>query len=255
MPGSTVRRVSGRARLVATTALATVAVVVAAVAGLQAGSTHGRARAWWIVLDCVAVLVAFLVPTLEQIRRDRQRLAAEAVAVDMRTAMNDALDPIVRQLGRLATAGWRDRDGLRDQTIPMVLISAAQLIGHDRVRACWFELDAGRTRRLRPVLHEGRAGAPRTTFEEGTVGGDAALDLIAHNADRFCEDIRTDPPPGWDPDHPHDYRTFIAVPVVAGATAYGLLSVDSLVPGDLREGDVPLLRLLAGLLADALAYG
>jgi hypothetical protein len=28
-----------------------------------------------------------------------------------------------------------------------------------------------------------------------------------------------------------------------------------LLPGDLTEGDVPLLRLLAGLLADALAYG
>ncbi len=178
-----------------TTALTAAALVLAALASILAGTSHGSARAWWIAVNLLAV------------------------------------------------------------TVPMVLYSAALLIGPDRVRACWFELDERSPRALRPVLHEGRAGGPRTTFVEGTVAGDSVFELLTANAHRFCEDIRVDPPPGWDPTHPHDYQTFLAVPVVAGTKAYGLLTVDSLVAGDLTEGDVPLLRLLAGLLADALAYG
>jgi GAF domain-containing protein len=202
-------------------------------------------------------VVAVLTQAYEQRRRERERQATEVVAVDMRVAMNDALDPIVRQLGRIAVAdGRHEREELREQTIPMVLYSAALLIGPDRVRACWFRLDGGASpRALRPVLHEGRAGPPRTTFLEGTPRGNIVFELLAANTHLFCEDVRTSPPPGWDPAHPHEYQTFLAVPVVAGSEAYGMLTVDSLLSGDLSEGDVPLLRLLAGLLADALAYG
>ena len=243
-------------RSYAMTALTAAAVGLAALSSLLVGTSHGAERVLWIVANIVAVVVAVLVQAYEQRRRERERRATEIVAVDMRVAMNDALDPIVRQLGRIAVAdGRREREELREQTIPMVLYSAALLIGPDRLRACWFELDDGSPRALRPVLHEGRAGAPRTTFVEGTPSGDPVFELLAVNTHRFCEDVDVAPPPGWDPTHAHEYRTFLAVPVVAGDEAYGLLTVDSLVPGDLTVGDVPLLRLLAGLLADALAYG
>jgi hypothetical protein len=57
----------------------------------------------------------------------------------MRVTINDALDPIVRQLGRIATASTRqDRGNLREATVPMILDSAAHLIKGERVRACWF---------------------------------------------------------------------------------------------------------------------
>jgi hypothetical protein len=242
-------------RAYATTGLTAAALVLAALASILAGTSHGSARSWWIAINLLSGAGAVVALAIEHRRRERERQAAETVAIDMRVAMNDALDPIVRQLGKIAVSGRRDRDELREQTVPMVLYSAALLIGPDRVRACWFELDEGSPRALRPVLHEGRAGGPRTTFVEGTQAGDSVLELLTSNAHRFCKDVRVDPPPGWDPTHPHDYQTFLAVPVVAGTKAYGLLTVDSLVPGDLTEGDVPLLRLLAGLLADALAYG
>jgi hypothetical protein len=238
-----------------TTALTAAALVLAALASILAGTSHGSARAWWIAVNLLAVAGAVVAQAIEQRRRERERRAVETVAIDMRVAMNDALDPIVRQLGKIAVSGRRDRDELREQTVPMVLYSAALLIGPDRVRACWFELDERAPRALRPVLHEGRAGGPRTTFVEGTVAGDSVFELLTANAHRFCKDVHVDPPPGWDATHPHDYQTFLAVPVVAGTKAFGLLTVDSLVAGDLTEGDVPLLRLLAGLLADALAYG
>jgi GAF domain-containing protein len=237
--------------------LTAVAVVIATLSGILAGTSHGTARVGWITVDLVSVATAAVVQTVEQHRRERERRAAEIVAVDMRVAMNDALDPIVRQLGRIAVAGGRrERDELREQTIPMVLYSASLLIGPERVRACWFRLHEGRgPRRLVPELSEGRADVLRTEYVEGTSSGDAVFELLIRNTHRFCRDVATAPPPGWDPSHVHEYRTFIAVPVVAGTTAFGLLTVDSLLPGDLTEGDVPLLRLLAGLLADALAYG
>jgi hypothetical protein len=235
------------ARFYVTTSLTALALALAALSGILAGTTKGDSRVAWIVVNLASVAGAVVVQAIEQRRRERERQAAEIVAVDMRVAMNDALDPIVRQLGRIAVAGGRrERDELREQTIPMVLYSASLLIGPERVRACWFRLHNGRgPRRLTPELSEGRADALRTEFFE----------LLSRNTHRFCADVRATPPIGWDPSHPHEYRTFISVPVVAGNTAFGLVSVDSLLPGDLTEGDVPLLRLLAGLLADALAMG
>jgi hypothetical protein len=243
-------------RFYVTTGITAVAVALAGLSGILAGTTHGNSRVGWIVVNLLSVATAAVVQSIEQRRRERERQAAEIVAVDMRVAMNDALDPIVRQLGRIATASRRERDELREQTIPMVLYSASLLIGPERVRACWFRLhNWRRPRRLSPELSEGRADALRTEFVEGTPSGNSVFELLTHNMHRFCRDVLTSPPAGWDPTHPHEYRTFISVPVVAGNQAFGLLTVDSLLPGDLTEGDVPLLRLLAGLLADALAYG
>src|SRR6266568_7596294 len=177
-----------------TTALTAAALVLAALASILAGTSHGSARVWWIAVNLLSVAGAVVAQAIEQRRRERERRAVETVAIDMRVAMNDALDPIVRQLGKIAVSGRRDRDELREQTVPLVLYSAALLIGPDRVRACWFRLDEGSPRALRPALHEGRAGGPSTTFVEGTPAGDSVFDLLSRNVYRFCEDVRAAPP-------------------------------------------------------------
>jgi signal transduction protein with GAF and PtsI domain len=51
---------------------------------------------------------------------------------------------------------------------------------------------------------------------------------------------------------PQNYRSFAAVPVAAGQNGFGMLMVDALEKGGIRQADVPLVRLMAGLLADAL---
>ena len=71
------------------------------------------------------------------------------------------------------------------------------------------------------------------------------------DGDRLCEDIDENPPPGWDTTKQHDYRTFISVSVIAGYTAYGMLTLDALEPGELTTEDKGLLRLMAGVLAAA----
>jgi hypothetical protein len=87
-----------------------------------------------------ASVIAAGVPAYEQVRKEQMRARAQQAAVDsavtMRVTMNDALDPIVRQLGRVATTGSRhEREALQEATIPMVLDSAAHLVGSRRVRA------------------------------------------------------------------------------------------------------------------------
>ena len=83
-------------------------------------------------------------------RAKAQRAAVDA-AVAMRVTMNDALDPIVRQLGRVTTAGKHEREALAEAAIPMVLDSAAIWLApggygpacsgsRPARRGCWFPL-------------------------------------------------------------------------------------------------------------------
>ncbi|MBA2552173.1 MAG: GAF domain-containing protein [Geodermatophilaceae bacterium] len=223
-------------------------VAATALSGTQVGTTEGTAQTVWVAVQVVSAVAAFAVPTAERVRRDRRRRAAEALELSARTelrlAMNDALDPVVRQIGRIATAAvGPERDALREQAIPFVLTAATQVIGPDRTRACWFVLESGPPRLLQPVASVGRAGPPRTEFVTGTPRGDAALAMIERDEQYFCRDVDEEPPLGWVSSGSHEYRTFVAVPVTAGNTAFGMLTIDAPNAGDLTGDDAGLLRL------------
>lgn len=246
-------------RIYLTTGLSVVSVGLVALAGAKAGD-GGALKPWWIGLSIVMSLVGAAVPGYEQIRKERLRKEAEQAAIEaavaMRVTLNDALDPIVRQLGRIATTTNRqERSNLREATVPMILDSAAHLIDAERVRACWFRFIPGKPRKLEPAYCAGRADEAATVFEEGTVEGDSVFAMIRHNEHVVALDVENDPPPGWRGSAKHEYRSFIAVPVVAGQRAFGILTVDAIDVAGVTEAEVPFVRLLAGLLADALAYG
>lgn len=251
-------RIPPRRRIYLTTAVSVVSVGLVALAGAGAGA-NGPLKPWWITLGIVMSVVGAAVPGYEQLRKERMRKDAEQAAIEaavaMRVTLNDALDPIVRQLGRIATApGRHERGNLRSATVPMILDSAAHLIDAERVRACWFELVEGKPRRLEPAQYAGRADEPLTVFEEGTVEGDSAFAMIRHNQSVVATDVDAEPPPGWRGSARHGYRSFVAVPVVAGHRAFGMLTVDAIDADGVTGAEVPFVRLLAGLLADALAY-
>jgi hypothetical protein len=231
---------------------------------LSAGSAalfRSASGTWLVILVVVQVAatgLAFVIPQARQVVASRSEATAEEreldARVETRVAMNDALDPILRLLGNLALEPDEvTRNQMRAQTIPLVLKTAAEFIGPDRSRACWFKLEPGPPTRLAPEDFAGRAGSPSTTFVAGTPAGDAAIGLVLGDQDRLCEDIVADPPPGWDSTRQRDYRTFISVSVIAGDTAYGMLTLDALAPGELDADDMGLLRLMAGILAVALA--
>ena len=218
----------------------------------------GRALTVWIVVQAAVSVLAWSVPAIQSfISRVRLHTLEEAEVegrADARVAMNDALDPVMGLLGRVVTASSaRRRRSYIDQALGAVLATMATLLGSDRSRACWFKFNAGPPKTLTPDGYHGRSGSPSSVFVEGTTSGDAALSMALTGGDRICEDIDKEPPPGWDTSKTRDYKTFISVSVVAGDKVFGMLTLDSMAPGDLTDDDLRLLRLLAGALAVALA--
>jgi GAF domain-containing protein len=251
-------RIAPGARVYLTTAISLAAVGLATWLGMQAGAAVSY-RPWWTLGAVAASVTAAGVPAYEQIRKERLRAMAQQTAVDaavtMQVTLNDALDPIVRQLGRVATAaGRREREALQEATVAMVVDSAAHLAGSGRVRACLFRLAPGSPRSLVPAQYSGRVDDPLEPVTEGTVEGDLVFGMIRHNQHLFSPDLDADSPAGWRITAPQTYKSFAAVPVAAGQNAFGMLMVDALAKEGIRRTDVPLVRLLAGLLADALAY-
>jgi GAF domain len=238
--------------------VAFVFVIISPLAAAMMRTARGGSFTTWLVVQILATGLAWLIPEARQVVAGRRRVSAEAsefeARVDTAVRMNDALDPVILLLGNLAAeTDPVARSEYRAQAIPLVLATAADLIGPDRSRACWFRLDEGPPKRLVPTDHAGRAGSPSTTFEEGSLAGDAAIGMVLRDEDRLCEDIESEPPPGWDSSKVRDYRTFISVSVIASDIAFGMLTLDALAPGDLTRDDLRLLRLMAGALAAALA--
>src|SRR5262249_18357747 len=244
------------ARVYLTTAISLAGVGLGRWFGMEAGSAPAG-RGWWALGAVLASVTAAGVPAYEQIRKERLRALANRAAVDaavaMQVTMNDALDPIARQLGRVATAAKDDRAPLAEAAIPMALDSAAQLAGTGRVRACLFRFAPGTPMMLVPAQYAGRVDDPLEPITEGTTEGDLVFGMIRHNQHLFSPDLDTSAPQGWRITAPQTYKSFAAVPVAAGQNAFGMLMVDSLDVEGIRRTDVPLIRLLGGLLAVALA--
>ncbi len=244
-------------RVYLTTTISLAAVALATLCGMQAGRAVAD-RPWWALGAVAASVAAAGVPAYEQIRKERMRARAQQAAVDaavaMRVTMNDALDPIVRQLGRMAAAAdVREHEALAAAAIPMALDSAAHLAGAGRVRACLFLVTTGTPGLLVPDQFSGRVDDPLEPLAEGTPQGDLAFSMIRHNQHLFCADTDAGLPPGWQVTAPQTYQSFAAVPVAAGQNAFGMLMVDALEKDGIRRADVPLIRLLGGLIAVALA--
>jgi GAF domain-containing protein len=250
-------RIPPGARVYLTTVISLAGVALATLFSVQAAA-GGPDRPWWLLGAVAASVIAAGVPAYEQVRKEQIRARAQQVAVDsavtMRVTMNDALDPIVRQLGRVATTADRhEREALQEATIPMVLDSAAHLVGSGRVRACLFRFAPGRARMLVPSQYSGRVDDPLEPITEGTPQGDLVFGMIQRNQHLFCPDADGQPQPGWPITAPQTYKSFAAVPVAAGQNAFGMLMVDALEKEGVSRADVPLVRLLAGLAAVALA--
>jgi hypothetical protein len=235
-----------------TVAAATFAWVV----GLFAGRAEGAERIALLVSGAVLTAIAAGVPLWQQHRATGARAdavaAARAARAAMRIALEDALDPFVHLVGRLAEARGADKARLRGEAIQLGVTTVAALAGAERIRVCLFILDEGPLRRLQAERFAGRAGAPITAVVEGTSAGDAALRMISRGSWTYLADTAEESPRFWW-DTEHSYRTFLAGPVATPDKVIGLLTMDALRPGDLATIDLTLVRLLADLLATAIS--
>jgi len=240
-------------------------VVALTVAGVALGGsaqwasfeTQGGWKWTWRALALVGALLAAGAPAVDRTRREKREEqheeAIRRVQEEQIIAFNDALDPLVDKLGSLVTTAPRERPVEFRALLTQALSSITGMIGPDRTRACFFKVqtDEGPTR-LVPMEHTGRAGKPRTTFEEGTRNGDFVIDLLRRDEPYFCPDVVEQPPPGWDASRPRGYRTFISVPASVGEECFGLVTVDAPNPGDLFERDVALVTVIGTVIAAAI---
>jgi transcriptional regulator with GAF, ATPase, and Fis domain len=245
-------------------ALAGLFVIAAPASSVVAQRTSGWVFWLVIALQLVFTGAAFAIPQALQVRARRNTAKSEAddeareleTRAETRAALGDALEPVLVQLGEVSSEkDATNRDLLIAQTIPFVLGAAANLIGTDRSRACWFELSDGDPDELVPKNHIGRTGSPTTTFTRDTLAGNATIEMVLSGESVLCEDIDKDPPEGWDASKARDYKTFISVSVTAGDYAYGMLTLDAPEAGALTKADLNMLRLMAQALAAALAQG
>jgi GAF domain-containing protein len=235
---------------------ATAAWVIGAVLNGLSGWSFGITAGAGAALTALAVGLPLWAERRARVRAATAVQIAEDAAARMQLVLDDALDPLTYLIGRITdrprwTRG-RELLELQGQAKAVVLAAAAEVLGSDRLRACYFALVEDHPPRLVPAGFHGRAEAPRTTFVAGTPLGDQALQLLRQREDVFCHDARARPPSGWQPGG-HDYRTFIAVPVATEEREFGVLTIDGLNVGDLTEADVAAVRVFARLLAIALA--
>lgn len=233
-------------------------------------ASTGQIRWWFAGAQITLTVLAAAVPVTSAIRAKLRETSAEEREITARTQarlqVNRALDPIVRRLADGAGAlrnvirflpARQRRRGLRDQVLSIVVNSAAGAIGPEgESRSCYLTLKPGRERELLPTDHfAGRMGATQTVFSDRSENGRFLINKMIANEYLFYEDIEKEPPPGLDTAtiQSLDYRTFISVPVIARDTVYGMLTVDAPTPKDLSQRDVSLMKVMAGLLAIAMA--
>jgi ABC-type amino acid transport substrate-binding protein len=239
------------------------ASVTAWLVSVSSGEVHGAGRVPLLAAGALFTATAAGVPLWQQRRAAQARAdaiaSAQTARAQMRIAMEDALEPFTALLLQLAITRGTERTRLRGEAIQLALTSIAQLsvfAGPEepsrprRVRVCLFLLNPGPPRQLMPSSFAGRSGAPTVSFDATTRSGQALLRIL-DDGWVLVDDTDMRVVPWWDEEH--TYKTYAAGPVPGPeATPVGLLTVDSLVPGDLTGLDLPLLRLIAHLLSLAL---
>jgi hypothetical protein len=258
--------------------LLTLSSVLAAgvfMASVMAGDDHNRNRdaMLWIgaVLALMVVLVTASETALNEREKTKARNEASRTAAELRLLYNDVLAQLSQPLGKLSHAYARAYPTTAT-TAPAALVTAqateyttirrSVLVGAATLTA---PLDPGGLPTARsafyrltdPARHEftledwaGRPSAPRAKME-GAAGSHFLHDILerrtpyhAGAATGYVSVIQQ---------NSGEYRSVIAVPVVAGGAEFGVLAVDAPHPADLTVPHVRLLRCLADLLGATLA--
>lgn len=94
----------------------------------------------------------------------------------------------------------------------------------------------------------GRNDNARRHVENDGGKGQRMFEFMARNEAMFVGDTHTTGGPT-----DRSYRTFISTPIVAEDDAFGILCVDSPTPGSLDQADMPMVDVVAEILAIAFA--
>ncbi|CAM5459551.1 hypothetical protein SALBM135S_03855 [Streptomyces alboniger] len=237
--------------VIAAGALAGLAYVAQMVIGLDMASW-----AFWTItsIGAAATLTAIW---LANRRVETAHQAAKVATKNQRRAFEDVLVPLALNLDQIVSSSdASERRALKQQTKLAIVSLTANLIGPPDARACFLEETPNRAPGQREIrcqnaLWSGRNVAPVTVFSETNRRGRDLLKLLDEGTSLFVDDVDR-LPADLKPDS-DSYKTYITSAVTAGDRAYGLLTVDSLRPGELHQDDVTMVEVFARMLGVALA--
>lgn len=214
------------------------------------GELDSVALTWGISLAFVSVASTLLIDLWR--RQAKKWLVGERV--QLQTTLNDAITPLLRDLGKMSAQD----SGARARTLEGIIgrVSAAlplSLPEATRLRVVVYNVEPAsgrRKRRLIPHRATGRSDAPRRLEDGDNAKGSRVFAwLDSGGSPTFVADV------GDSEDHSgRAYRTYVSTGMVLNNKLYGMVSVDSPNPGDLDESDKTIVEVYASLLAVAYAF-
>lgn len=212
---------------------------------------------WSAAIGAVVCFIAAGGITLlvDEARRRAERLRTVEGA-NLQLALKDEFQPILRSLALMQTKPSDQRDRPLEKAIEKVVNSRTTLFPtNSQVRMTVYRISSVQGRKRRLVV-EGTAGRPSdqpqpfVTSDNGR--GDAAFEWLnlAGLIPKFIPDTAAQDDAAWKGSG-RGYRTYISAPIANENGPLGMLTVDAPTPGDLDETDLPMIEVLAALLAVA----
>ncbi|WP_430790974.1 GAF domain-containing protein [Actinoplanes sp. G11-F43] len=221
---------------------------------------NAGARSGMLVGVClVAMVCTFLLGKLTLIRAE---VAAEkSFEQELRgVALTRTAQPLITALGDIVAAETEsEREKATDVLVRLTVSVAKAVCGQNlsrvvNTRAIFYQLesDSVATRRAYDGTYEGVQ--PRWDFDaRRSLNDKRVLELAKGDRVLVVNDIDASPPAHFADYQGRPYKSYVAVPVRAGDTAFGVLAIDSDTPNSLTDVDVGYAILVAGILGAGLA--
>ena len=222
--------------------------VVRAVAGI-ATFILGALGGVWLLAGVGALLFVACLDVLQHKCERWDAFDAGQEAATRERALTAVLTPLTGAVAEIT--GEHSKPKRREQLgyTRARIVEAAENLVPGAQRSAYYRLcDSGTALERRS---HGEADSPRRRFEPGEPDTEQVLDLVLNGKailiDDILKDQRVKPSPG------SEYRSVLAVAVTAGTQRYGMLTVDSPVPGAFLKSDLNMMRMLASQLGAAIA--
>jgi hypothetical protein len=239
-------------------ALGVLLPVLGVIGTAVAGSVHGWPKALLLGGVVLTTAGASLLNVLRERRAARARRRELAAVANLDTAVTGGGQPVVAALGRalLETDVHLARREV-DAVLRVALVGVVTHCGNkgSRRRGIYYRLAGDHLERVGDPVGRTAGPAPRARFSPGNGRVDRRVIEVARGeAVIRIEDIRAARPGEFEKYEDREYETVIAAPVRAGGRNFGLLLVDSDLPGSLSEGDAEYVNLIAGMLGAGYAH-
>lgn len=223
---------------------------------------HTAARfALWVLGASVAVL-GYLKWRNEKAFKAQEQRHQDALAdllraerVRLLTITNGAFQTSAEQLQNLAAMDIHERrrevSGFRQSTVN----KACDLVRNDSPRSAYFKVEdlhaPQRRMGIKDSTSRNRTDQFTTEFVEGSGIDENVWPLIDSGDAQLVNDVATEAPAEFDTSRPRAYKSYISIPVRAGAVAFGMLTINSIEQDGFTDEDLAALNVLARLLGAA----